>query len=494
MKGLLIGTDYIIEKDTGEVKVLEVNTNARAAVKGNLINNYDYTQLFNFISSSNFTSVDVIYQSFNYEVVAEIETYCSGSGITFTKHLTNQNAITVPYIEDSSDKFILRMSYDTTAIIDEDYAKDKFNLARAIQGTASTPKTYISSSEVNVDEIASLSDFNYTGSSPNFIVKKRVPEYDKGVYPKCFKFENKSQLNNFTSSLGTDELLQEFIDCNNTDSNKRAIHRSLDVVYGSDLTPIPLAHYQVTHIVAEDIWANTYSSGSWGELALKDRAKYITYYNSDAINSRAYIYSEDQKVLLADGTFSTFASCSADDEVKALDLPGLDLDEQSYNIVDWTGSYTETVASASLVNTTVVAKHSSDAINDYFVRLTLDDSNTYEDIESTTMLIKSGSLVKFNTIARTQVNDVIVVYNTQTSAVETKTVTGIEIVWREDRVLGSMDVEPYDLFLPFVHNDYTLIQHNPCVQPQCALNGCSPWGPFQGNRSCNTCYTTQCNK
>lgn len=494
MKGLLLGTDYIIDKNTGDVKVLEVNTNARAISKGDFLSNYDFTELFNFISSSNFTSVDVIHQSFNWDVASQIETFCSGSGITFTRHLTNHNSITVPYIEDADDKFILRMSYDTTAIIDEDYAKDKFKLARAIQGTANAPKTYIKSTDVNVDELASLPDFNYSGSSPNFIVKKRIPQYDKGEYPKCFKFENKTQLNNFTSSLGSDELLQEFIDCTNSDDNRRLIHRSIDIVYGSDLTPIPLGAYKVTHIVEEDIWENTYSSGSWGDLALKDRAKYVTYYNSDSLTSRSYIYDQNQKVLMGDGSFSTFASCSADDIVKALDLPGLDLDEQTYDITEWTGSYTETVTSASLVNTVVVTKHSSNATNEYFNHITLNDGNTFDDISSTTLLIKSGSEVKFKPIGQAEIGDEIVMYNVSSSNVEVKTITNINTIWKEDTVLGSMDVEPYDLFLPFVHNDYTIIQHNPCVQPQCGYNSCAPFGQFQGNRSCNTCYSTQCIK
>ena len=495
MKGLLIGTDYIIEKETGEVKVLEINTNARAIARGKVLESYDFNPLFNFISSSNFTSVDVIHQSFNWDVADEIKTFCSSSGITFTRHLTNQNAITVPYIEDSDDKFILRMSYDTTAIVDEDYAKDKFKLARSIQGTSQTPKTLVVSSEVNVDEIASIPDFNYTGSSPNFIVKKRIPQYDKGAYPKCFKFETKAQLNNFTSSLGSDELLQEFIDCVETHENKRLIHRSVDVVYGTELTPIPLGSYKVTHIVEEDVWENTYNSGSWGELALKDRAKYITYYSSDSLSSRSYIYDTDQKVLMADGTYSTFESCSADDQVKALDLPGLDLEEQSYDVTDWTGSYSDTVISSSLVDTTVVSKRTSGIVNEYFSRITLDDSNTFEDIASTMLLIKSGSLVKFKTIAQSEVGDEIVMYNVSSSAVEIKTVTSIDTVWRENTTLGSMDVEPYDLFLPFVHNDYTLIQHNPCQQPQCGYNSCNPGiGGFQGNRACNTCFSSQCVK
>jgi hypothetical protein len=498
MKALLMATDYIVEKNTGKVKVLEVNTNARTFAKGDYINLYDFNPLFDLITQNQFKSVDVIHQTFNSDLVDKIEEFCNENSIEIYRHITNINSITVPYIEDSDDKLILRMSYDTTAIVDEDYAKDKFKLARSIQGTELTPKTYIKSTDINVDELSTLEDFTYNGDSPNFILKKRYPDYEKGEFPKCLKFENKQQLNDYTSSIGDDLLLQEFINSDNHTNNKRLIHRSVDIIYGSDLNTIPLGSYKITHIVPEDVWENTWSSGSWGELALKDRAKYITYYNTDSLLSRLYVYDEDQSVLMADGSIKTFSSVSEEDMVKSLHIPELPLDEElGYNINEWTGSYSEVVTNSQLTDTKVVTKFSSGAINDYFLKFTFDDGHSYEDITSTVALIRSGSLVKFISLDMAQVGNEFVMYNVSSSQVEIKTLTDIEIVWREEQVLGAMDVEPYDLFLPFVHNDYTLIQHNICRQPQCATNGCGPSSfPifFSGPRNCNNCTFFQCQK
>ena len=495
MKGLVLGTDYIVESGTGNVKVLEVNTNARAIARGEFINNYDFSDLENFIVSSSFSKVHVIHQTFNTPIATEIGNICSNHSIDFENHIVNQNAITVPYIEDTDDVFIIRMSYDTTAIIDEEYAKDKFNLARAISSSAITPKTYYSASDSSLDELTSLPAFTYSGDSPNFIVKKRVPNYDKKFYPKCYKFENNTQLNDFiNNSVQEDELIQEFVDSELIEG-KRHINRSINLVYGGDLTPINLGAYKVTHAVSENIWANTYNSGSWGELALRDRGKYITYYSSDDLRARSYIYDETDNVLMADGTAKSFASCSVGDEVKALDIPGLDIDDTTYSAETWSGSYSETLVSSSIVDTTIIAKHSSPAINDYFMNITLNDGNVWDDIASTMMLVKSGSNVVFRTVPDLEVGSEIVMYNVSTGGVEPKTVTNLEVIFKDEQVLGSIDVEPYDLFLPFVHNDYTIIQHNPCQQPNCAYNTCGPgvYG-FQGNRSCNQCAFTQCVK
>ena len=495
MKGLVLGTDYIVESGSGAVKVLEVNTNARAVARGKFIENYDFSALESFIVSSAFTKVHVIHQSFNTVVAQSIEAICTNNNVAYESHLVNQNAITVPYIEDSDDVFIIRMSYDTTAIVDEEYAKDKFNLGRANAGSAIGPKTYFSGSDgTTLDELTTLPAFTYSGDSPNFIVKKRIPAYDKKLFPACYKFENNSQLNDFiANSLGEDELIQEFINSDLIDG-KRHINRSINLVYGSDLTPINLGAYKVTHVVSEGIWSNSYSSGSWGKLDSKDRGKYITYYNSDDLRSRNYIFDESDLVLMADGSSLPFSSCSLGDSVKALDVPGLDLDDTNYDVETWTGSYSDTLVSSSLVDTSIIAKHSSPAINDYFMSVTLDDGNKWDDISSTMMLVKSGSNVVFKTIPNLEVGSEIVMYNVQADTVEVKAVTGLEVVFKEEQILGGMDVEPYDLFLPFVHNTYTLIQHNPCIQPQCGYNSCNPWSFFQGNRSCNTCAWTQCVK
>lgn len=493
-----MATDYIVEKGTNQAKVLEVNTNARIFSRRDYMKMHDFNPLFDFILENQFTSVDVIHQIYNSDVVDVIEEFCDDNEITFQRHPTAINSITVPYIEDSDDKLILRMSYDTTAIVDEEYAKDKFKLARSIQGTELTPKTYIKSDDINVDELSNLEDFTYNGSSPNFILKKRYPDYEKAEFPKCLKFENKQQLTDYMNSIGDDVLLQEFINCNNHTNNKRLIHRSIDIVYGSELTTIPLGGYRVTNIVAEDIWENTWSNGTWGELALKDRGKYITYYLSDSLHSSNYVYDEDQSVLMADGSLKTFAEVSEEDMVKSLNIPELPLDEElGYNINVWTGSYSEVVTNSQLTDTKVVTKYSSGVINDYFLRLTFDDGNSYDDITSTNILIKSGSLVRFISLDMAVPGDEFLMYNVSESKVEIKTLTNIEVVWKEGETLGAIDVEPYDLFLPFVHNDYTLIQHNVCNQPRCRETGCATsFVPFffNGFFNCNNCTYTQCFK
>ena len=118
----------------------------------------------------------------------EIATEISGS---FTFHQLAQNSITVPFIEDNDNTLIIRTSYDTTAIVDEEYTKDKVNFERVIQNTTFSANVYYSSSvdtDLNIDQLDSL--HTTLGSTPNYIVKSRFPNSNILEYPKFYKIDS----------------------------------------------------------------------------------------------------------------------------------------------------------------------------------------------------------------------------------------------------------------------------------------------------------------
>ena len=85
------------------------------------------------------------------------------------------------------------------------------------------------------------------------------------------------------------------------------------------------------------------------------------------------------------------------------------------------------------------------------------------------------------------IGDTIVTYNFVDEQVELKTISNLEIVFEENQILGSLDVEPIDLYLPFVATDFTIVQHNRC-RPWCNQNGCND------ATDCGDCTWYYCNK
>jgi hypothetical protein len=141
----------------------------------------------------------------------KVKEICDSIGITHIEHITVNGSITIPFIEDNESTLIIRLSYDTTAVIDDQYCRDKFQLQKVIHNESFGVKTYIpvEVDGVTIDDFSDMEDFVYNNDIPNFIVKSRYPNYDKEVYPKLYKVENLTQLNELKSTIESDYYLQE---------------------------------------------------------------------------------------------------------------------------------------------------------------------------------------------------------------------------------------------------------------------------------------------
>ena len=162
MKAVLIATD-LIKTVNGDTKVLETNTNALLSYKFDDDIHY-LDNLSTFIQTNQFQTVHCIFpiQSRNFN--NKLKEICTSLNIEIVEHPMDAGAITVPYIEDSENILIIRISYDTTAIIDEEYCKDKFKLQTIINNKAYGSKTFIPNV---LDNFESIPAFEYSDDIPN---------------------------------------------------------------------------------------------------------------------------------------------------------------------------------------------------------------------------------------------------------------------------------------------------------------------------------------
>ena len=108
------------------------------------------------------------------------------------------------------------------------------------------------------DDFSDVVEFEYTLDLPNFIVKKRYPNYDRNDFPKLYKIQNLTELNTLKITIDEDtEFLQEFAN-SEIISDKRSIIRSIDIIYGSNLDIIHMGGYKISHSIMENIWDNTF--------------------------------------------------------------------------------------------------------------------------------------------------------------------------------------------------------------------------------------------
>ena len=482
MKSVLIASDLIKDLN-GNIKVIETNTNISISINWDL---YDFANLQSFIQSNNFTEVNIIVPQVDKSFSGKVKEICDSIGVTYVEHITIKGSITIPFIEDNESKLIIRLSYDTTAIVDEQYCRDKFSLQKVIHDQSFGAKTYIpvEVGGVTIDDFIDVEDFVYTDDVPNFIVKSRYPNYDKEIYPKLYKVENLTQLNALKSTIESDYYLQEFIQSELIDG-RRNIIRSIDLLYGSNLDVLNIGGYNVLNQIEETIWENTWDEDNM--LAKKDRPKYITHTSPHEDAEHEYVYDVDQEVVMSDGSRKTFYSLVLGDSVKSLHIDGLDLDESTYELDTWTGSYSDFITNMSIITSAVVATKESQPVSQLFIKLTMDDGTEWDDVKRSPLLVKDGDVIKFKKVNDMVVGDVIITYNFELFEIQLKTIQNMEIIFKENQILGSLDVEPVDLYLPFVFSNSAVIQHNRCMYG-CANNGCFDYF------ACGNCSFYVCNK
>jgi hypothetical protein len=310
------------------------------------------------------------------------------------------------------------------------------------------------------------------------------------LYPALYAVSNNNELSDTINSAESNFLVQEFIFSEeNIVDGRYSIIRGIDIIYGGSLDVISMGGFKILHYISENIWENTYDET--GLLAKKDRAKYITYFRPNSARFD-YIFDVDQEVLMSDNTTKTFAELNENDKVKSISFSQLPLDETTYDLDTWTASHSDFLADFSPNQTTVVVKSTSPTVSDIFIKITLDDETTWDDLPRTQILVKESTtdVIRFKTVNNLQIGDVLELYSTETETIINKTVTGLEIIFKEDQIVGSMDTEPIDLFLPLVANTYAIIQHNACNQPFCqqGVPQCYIYP------KCNTCNAGQCAK
>ena len=479
MKALLIATD-LIKTVNGDTKVLETNTNALLSYKFDDDIHY-LDNLSTFIQTNQFQTVHCIFpiQSRNFN--NKLKEICTSLNIEIVEHPMDAGAITVPYIEDSENILIIRISYDTTAIIDEEYCKDKFKLQTIINNKVYGSKTFIPNV---LDNFESITDFEYSDDIPNFIIKYRYPNYNKEVYPKLYKIQNLTELNELKTTIETDYYLQEFHH-SELIQDKRCVIRSLDLLYGSNLDVLNICSFYKTNQLAENQWENTFNED--GLLAKKDRPKYISNSNDVNVNPNyPYVYDVDQELVMGDGGRKTFNQLQIGDSVKTVHIHGLDLDETTYTMNTWVGNYNDFVSNIYVKETQVTFIYTSPQISQLFLRVTLNDGITqWDELEESPLLVKVGETIMFKTFGSLEIGDSIVTFNFETNLPEIKTIQSIDVVFKDEQVLGSLDVEPDDVYMPLVSQYITLIQHNACNK------GCKAWGCADAS-VCGDCAPQQC--
>ena len=477
MKTVIIGSDFVYDS-SGVIKPIEINTNIGYSV--NKVENedevFDSTDLKSFINTNGFTKITYIGQ--HHKIKTFLKDICQEIEIEFVEIFVGSTAITVPNVEDAPDHLIVRTAYDTTAILDEEYCKDKVNFLNLIKDTAfGSQFAYMGESNQIVSTITEIKD---NGIHPNFILKAVHPSYDKNVYPKLFKVNTQEELDIVLQNVDIDYFLMEFhINTNKLVNGNVTKIRKISLLHPPSLESIHIGAY--TDLSLERVDNNLEYDDQTFELDSDKRNIYITK-DIGTINLPKLL--DDDFVVMGDDTLKTGLDLEIGDIVKTIDIPnieGAEIEDEvskNYNI-DF-----NTFASGVTYNTNVVINKKRVDAYVMMCLIDFDDNTTWSDTINSMYLVLNDGLVKFKRLDTLSAGDVILLINTSNTdevTVEQKTISNITS--GPNKFSGwVITVERTHLFLTKTGGSivnspsFAAIEHNFCAV-QCNKNQCmSPSG------------------
>lgn len=478
MKGTIIGSDLLQKGDS--VQIIEINTNTTIFNSGAEL--LDYDPFFSVLIQNNISELHFIYtagsgylptnaSSFVFE--DKLKEKCQENNIDYFPYVVPENSVTVPYIEDSPNKFILRQSFDTTALVDETYCADKFEFLNLMSGSTYTPNTFFSDITLGMDNLGVINTSE--PNQPNYVVKSKHPSYDSTLYPELYELTTQTELDELKQNLISDHLIQEFIyDTQNIVDGRWSVIRSIDIIYGSELDVINMGGYKQSTIVPMDFSENEFV-GETKKYNQKTRYKYINkqLFNTSKID---YHVDSDTMILSYDGTLVDVDTIQLGSYIKSInftDLSGKSInDAEEITTFGWDGTLAKTIETLTDVQSTLSGITSA-TVDTIFIRITLSNGLMWDDAPSATYYFEEVNSLstRWDRVNNMVIGDKLIVKNNLTNQLETVEITGLEMVHGQ-KTIYDLDFEPSDLFLVDIGDGLFGIMHNSCW---CCYNPCGHW-------------------
>lgn len=506
MKSVLISVDFVYKED-GTLHPTELNTSTKDDLSIRLLNNsnfldlvpgyFEHEKLHTFMVDNGLSKITTIAQGGFDRIFKAFANYY---GFEYELIVVGANQITIPDVEDKEDTLIIRIAYDTYALIDDLYARDNYEFHNLIKGESfANPVTF---TENSFDTITDF-ELSQDGKMPNYLIKARTPGYIPYEYPKAYRLDSVDELNGLKQNLGHNEFITRF-EFNNQSSlvDNRTHHlRTMSLLYGSNLDVLDLVYYKSLNYVSTQNELLIYESEIDSSKRLNDlflSKYYPTWYSKTGLNYHA---DSSDCVLKPDDTVVPFTHLQPGDSVKSIFFNSqFSLGEkQDYSIFENPIIGTSQIGGLSLVRKGLFINIT--ARNETHGTFTWYDGagNTYiirkpNQLDNTVLWTKAGVI---------EIGDEIMVYDNSIQQVKPFIVEEISFEIKDlNLYLISLNPKPEFLVqLNESNTDLYLIQHNACVgylcyvgfYNRCAYGNCTDCGKNAPNcANCGGGATSYC--
>lgn len=474
MRTVLIGSDFMYDKN-GNLKPIEMNTSVgwhtrKLEDESSIIN---LTDLELFINQNSFTKL--IYIGQIRKLDEKFKIFTSQLSINYEFYYVDSNSITIPNIEDGEDVLIIRSSYDTTALVDDLYCKNKINFLNLIKETSFSSQ--FAYKDTNGNLINNINTINDNGQHPNFILKSIYPNYDLNIYPKLYKVSNQAELDVVLNTIDSNTFIMEFhFDNQNLYERHIQVKRELSILFPPNLESIHIGNY--TTFCTEDIDETPiYDENTFELISSKN-----PYVSSEGIIGSPKLQDGDL-VIMSDGTTKSAENLQIGDYVRTIEIPNPNNLDESDDTIDYGIDFNTLQSESTYSNNKIIAiKHMN--VWSHITKIQFTDGTDWFDTEGSRYLSIRNNSVRFlgliinpNDEYSLQIGDIVILTDTSNESTPSfiqKTISNIESV-KQFFSGYVIEVERDHMFLTKSSTDsttsYVAIEHNVACPPYDCASG-----------------------
>lgn len=400
MKGTLFSADFVNDAD-GNLRLLELNTDTGIVTQA--IPDLDWSGLFSVISGSNITELDIIYKplihnGFLGSLTSSIESSSLSGSLTVSLYEQDLGTIYPTIIDDDDNKFILRLSYDESAIFDSTYCKERvnvYNLYSQYDSSSYVSSYYASSSDFGVYDTIDKTILN-PPNIPDFVMKNSIEAFKPMDFVKIgSEVENETIEDRWNATIeenkSGDVVIEQYhYNSSSVDSDGCITSvRSFNIVYGSNLDIINLLNYRVPAIfslptdISDEITGSVYTS----KITRKHYYEYTT--NFMKLDSEGVLST--QKVKMMDGTYKEVGDIVVGDVIESYHIEGSPAVESTYEATKFSFIGSNFPSGSFVTSSEVVFKETTPLSYGGLVELVVDNDSMFSGVGKLFLTYNSSS-------------------------------------------------------------------------------------------------------
>ena len=467
MKGTLFSADFVKDSN-GNLRLLELNTDTGILTQE--APNFDFTIINQVLIDNNISELDIIFKpSFHQKFVNEFSSSVSNNVVNVTTinlHDEDINSIYPVSIEDSNNKFILRLAYDESALFDSEYCKNRLNVLNLFSENSLSDYCVAYYHSSSLGEFNTLTKEINQNNLPDVTIKD-ITEYHNriGFYKIGSTIEDESdddRWDNFLSeNASTDKLIEQFhFHSSSIDENNHITSiRFFGIVYGSNLEVIPLHSYKISSIfdLPTDLTSEIISNNYTNKIPDYHYYEFTTNY----IKSDSNGLLSTHKLLSSDDTWKPISEFEVGEYVKSYYIDRYDASNQ--NALSWNFDGNEFPSGSYLTSSMVVSKTSDNLLYNSMFELKVDNDSVFSGLTKYYIVYNSETnKSSFKTLSEID-PQIDYLYNTSGSLID---INEINFYVTTDNSLKYtlLDIEESDTFIISGSTSFNaVVAHNhPC--------------------------------